>query len=381
LAIATSLAALKWLPAPFVWIAFAWVASCLLAMRATASTAMRVLWLNLGVIAATVGGLEAWAGISLTRPSASTTTYTPDGYHQPDDILGHATTPGKATRVRKWYGQTLLYDVTYTIGPDGLRISPPGTGGPPEACVLFFGDSFTFGEGLSDAEAMPYRVGEIGGGRYEVYNFGFHGYGPHQMLSALEHGRVESILKCRPTHVIYSAIADHVARVAALNSWGRHDPRYRLEPDGSVRYDGHFDDDEPPVRSRLGARVHKQLGKSALYRWITSRSRRVTEEDMRLFIGIVRQARQLVRTSYPDAEFAILLWNLQANEGRGNTGDVESALRSAGFVPRIVESILPSYHEDSASYYFPYDGHPLARANDLLAQHVVQSIIEGPHRP
>jgi len=389
ISMALSVAALKWLPAPYLWISLAWVIACVVAMRIVASTAMRVLWLNLGVIAATLGALEAWASISATRPSASTTTYTPEAYHQPDDILGRTYTPSRVTRVRKWYGTTLLYDVTYTIGPDGLRVSPPGRGGPPTACVIFFGDSFTFGEGLNDTETLPYRVGAIGGGRFVVYNFGFHGYGPHQMLSALEHGRVASILKCRPTHVIYSAIRDHVARVVALNTWGGHDPRYRLEPGGSVRYDGHFDGDKPPVRSRLGARVHKQLGKSALYLWITSRRRRVTEQDLELFVGIVAQARRIVESSYPGCVFEILLWNGEpdeATEARGLNGrrpsDIEWALRRVGFAPRIVENILPSYQVDSASYILsPFDAHPSARANDLLARDVVRSIIEAPHRP
>jgi hypothetical protein len=277
---------------------------------------------------------------------------------------------------QKWYGKTLLYDVTYSFDTDGLRVSPPRGDGPPDACVLFFGDSFTFGEGLNDTETLPYRVGAIGGGRFEVYNLGFHGYGPHQMLSALEHGRVASMLKCRPTHVIYSAIPDHVGRVSALNTWGFHDPRYRLQPDGSVRYDGHFDDEKPARPSRFQQEVRWQAGKSALYRWITVRQRRATEQDMRLFIGIVSQARRLVELTYPGSVFEILLW-----EKRIQANNAASALQAAGFAPRIVESVLPSYHEDSASYRIPHDGHPTTKANDLLAHYVVRSIIEGPHRP
>ena len=196
------------------------------------------------------------------------------------------------------------------------------------------------------------------------------------MLSALEHGRVASILKCRPTHVIYSAIRDHVARVSALNTWGFHDPRYRLEPDGSVRYDGHFDDEQPARASRFREALRWQSGKSALYRWITARQRRPTEQDMRLFIGIVSQARRLVESAYPGCVFEILFW-----EKRIQSNDAASALRKAGFAPRIVESILPSYHQDSASYRIPHDGHPTAKANDLLARYVVRSIIEGSGRP
>jgi hypothetical protein len=55
-----------------------------------------------------------------------------------------------------------------------------------------FGCSFTFREGVEDREAMPYLVGELS--KYIVYNFGFHGYGAHQMLSALEYGIVDRIV-------------------------------------------------------------------------------------------------------------------------------------------------------------------------------------------
>ena len=52
-----------------------------------------------------------------------------------------------------------------------------------------------FGAGLNDTEAMPYQVGLKTNGDYRIYNFGVNAYGPHHMLSALEHGYVENILR------------------------------------------------------------------------------------------------------------------------------------------------------------------------------------------
>lgn len=48
--------------------------------------------------------------------------------------------------------------------------------------------------------------------------FGFHGYGPHQMLSALESGLARSIADCDTRHVIYLALVEHVQRSAGLPS-------------------------------------------------------------------------------------------------------------------------------------------------------------------
>ena len=57
-----------------------------------------------------------------------------------------------------------------------------------------------FGAGLNDTEAMPYQVGLKTNGEYRIYNFGVNAYGPHHMLSALEHGFVENIIKGKPTY-------------------------------------------------------------------------------------------------------------------------------------------------------------------------------------
>src|SRR5690348_5151396 len=82
-----------------------------------------------------------------------------EDFTHPDDVLGYA--PRAKTRVtaRKWYHDILVYDVAYTIDADALRISPPPADGPKQGCILFFGDSVTFGEGVNDEETFAYRTG------------------------------------------------------------------------------------------------------------------------------------------------------------------------------------------------------------------------------
>jgi hypothetical protein len=56
--------------------------------------------------------------------------------------------------------------------------------------VLCVGDSFTFGEGLADDEAMPVQLeaelNRAGPGRWEVLNLGVHGYGTDQQWLRLQ---------------------------------------------------------------------------------------------------------------------------------------------------------------------------------------------------
>ena len=88
---------------------------------------------------------------------------------------------------------------------------------------------------------MPYQVSRKTHGIYRVYNFGFHGYGPHQMLSALEHSLVEGIVECVPQYAIFQALVSHVSRSAGSASWEQHGPKYILGKDGQVHYVGSFD--------------------------------------------------------------------------------------------------------------------------------------------
>lgn len=92
--------------------------------------------------------------------------------------FGQAPQPGIQVHSVRQHDGTAVYDAIYTYDSDGLRITPRPDPDSPEACVLFFGDSFILGEGVQDHESIPARVEELSGGRVTAFNFGFHGYGP-----------------------------------------------------------------------------------------------------------------------------------------------------------------------------------------------------------
>ena len=56
------------------------------------------------------------------------------------------------------------------------------------------------------------------------------------------------------------------------------------------------------------------------------------------------------------------------------------ALKDAGIVVHEVSAILPGYAQDPRPFglMWPYDDHPSAKTNDLLARYVVEHILEGP---
>ena len=183
-----------------------------------------------------------WAGwFRIKDRTYLTGTITQAGYYyKPHSILGYGPHSEVQATALKYHGNKRLYDVTYTIGADGLRVGPNIADGTAPA-ILFFGDSFTFGEGVDDHETIPSQVEQISKGKFKTLNFGFHGYGPHQMLATLENGLEKKIIgNHRANYAIYQALALHVDRCAGRTFWDVSGPRYVLDDEGEAVYAGTF---------------------------------------------------------------------------------------------------------------------------------------------
>jgi len=74
--------------------------------------------------------------------------------------------------------------------------------------IIILGDSFTFGDGVSDDETYAYHLQNLLGDETEVLNLGIHGYGHDQMLLKLE----EEGIKYAPDIVLLGFIADDMER-------------------------------------------------------------------------------------------------------------------------------------------------------------------------
>lgn len=356
---------------PFLLILPSWMLACAVAAALVRRPWARAAFVNLAALLALLWGLEGLARSVVRESDRNRLTYSHD-YWEKDPDLGGVPRKGIVGRSKRTYNDTVVYDVTYTIGPDGLRISPPADDSRLRGCALFFGCSFTFGEGVNDDQAMPWRVGARTNGEYRVHNFGFHGYGPHHMLAALESNIVERSVQSPPTHAVFQALPEHAARAAGRFPWGRHSPRYRLAGDGSVKRDGFVDDGDS--RSRVVKRIGKQLAKSNLWAWNDLRKRYARDADIDLFVGIVKASDRAIREKFPGCRFHVLLWR----DGQGDERFEKTlrGLRGAGLRVHKIDDILPGSVADPQQYDLSrYDSHPNARANDLIAEYVARKIL------
>jgi hypothetical protein len=363
-----SFAFLRYAPHPFIWIFFLWSAFFVYGAFTGRSTSARIINLNIGVVFLILGAYEAhlWNG----GRSQQHEEFTP-GIVSTHAFLGYAPAPSTVVSHRRTHGAEIDFDVIYTIDSTGLRVSPPYDRQNGRGAVLFFGGSFTFGSGVNDEETMPYATGTKTNGEYHVYNFAFRGYGPHQMLSALEHGIVDSVIDEPPKYAIYQAIADHVPRAAGLKSWGMHDPKYVLDDGGKAVYVGSFDEEEGVVLQRLRAEIMKCHIVEAIVE--SYRNRHAYDQgNIDLFAAIVSASRDTIETRYEDCEFHVILWGPSAT----GSDTILETLNKHGIRVHQVGDILPQRSKRRMEYRVSEnDNHPSAVADDLIAEYVVNTII------
>ena len=352
---------------PFFWVLLLWtVVSAVLAVSLRGTSWQTALINGAAVLLA----LTAFEGYLTLRETGADPTrmqgdYTVD-YFDADEVLGYGPARSRAATSEKYFGDELIYSVRYTIDGNGMRVSP-AVKEPELGCVLFFGGSVTFGEGVADEQAMPYQVGEQTDNRYRVHNFAFHGYGPHQMLAALESGRVDQAVDCQPTHIIYQAIIPHIERAAGRAAWDKQGPRYTLDQDGGVALAGRFDDEE-----------FSPLWKGWPGRWLTydtlfGRRSTPSATEVSLYTGIVNQARTYTEKRYPGSEFHVLIWD---NDELAAHDRLMEALAANQFRLHRISDILPEYLFDKAQYELSvHDHHPAAGTHREIARYVVERIL------
>lgn len=403
-AIAASLILLDAAPAPFFWLWLTWAAALFIAISLVHRPWPQAILLNLGIVACLLAAAEG----HLIRHEYTPVVFPDGGFFVYNDVLGWAPAKGVMARAIKYGPAGLLhrpegpvFEGTYTIGADGLRVAPPYRKKDVAGTVLFFGCSFTFGEGLRDMDTLPYQVGVQSGGRYRTFNFGVQGYSPNQMLAAIENGIVRRVVDTMPQYTFYIAIPDHVWRVAGRVPWGWHAPRYVLDADGTVSRAGDFENLQP-LAERLGlvttcpcgqcpdceshellaqrlglAWEVRQINKSAIWRRLWNGYSRINAADIRLCLAVVRRAQELLSAQYPGIQFNVLLWpGGHSRQQQYAYEELREGLRRMGIPLYLVEDILPGCRVDPSAYLLsPVDPHPNALADRLLAKYVVEKVL------
>ena len=253
-------------------------------------------------------------------------------------------------------------DVTYTIGHDHFRVVPEAIS-TPDACVLVFGDSFSFGDGVADSETFSAQIVKQSGHRVAVHNLAMSGWGPHQFLAGLQSGRFQRAVRCSPTDAVFLMIPSLIWRAnGVFNSWDTKGPRYRLGAGRRPIRDGALGDPDP-------------------YNWrrwigLTPVSR---SHAMELALAIIVEATNELKRMYPGIRMHFISYRVASwgdvDLTREDMFGFEYELQQAGITPLPLEAAIPRYRFAMQDYVLsPADLHPNAQAHRLIAEFILREI-------
>lgn len=258
--------------------------------------------------------------------------------------VGFIALPNKhVTAVRK-LDSRVIFDASYTTGPDGFRIVPKADNA--RRCVLLFGDSFTFGEGVNDDETTAAQLVTRSKGQVEVKNLGIGGWGPHQFLAGLQSGRFQRAISCKPTDAVYLMIAAHTARAAGRGKWDRFGPMFVVDDKGRAVRAGNFN----------------TVGKS--WRELVGFNRLTEDEEEELSATILSEASRELERLYPGIRFHVFLWD-------GVPDGVARRLKDRGVSVHTIRQIIPDYSDEKYLIAPPYEYHPKPVAYEKVADYVL----------
>ena len=306
---------------------------------------------------------ESLSSVYITS-GQTTQRYEADSHFAPDPDLGYGSNPNGNMRVasRVVRNKEVVYDVLYSTDEEGRRVTPK-RGDKADTAIFLFGCSITFGEGLNDKETFAWQLGEMLGEKFQVFNYGFHGYGSHQMLALIESGRLDALAR-RYKHIyaFYLTINGHEYRSAGLSRWDTHGPRYILK-NGALKYVGKFS--ETPLPAMLQkVFVHSQVFaqvKSAYLR------RLALDDALDTHVAIIAKSMHELNTRYHAHALTIIL--------PGYTR-IEPMLRDIEVPTLLLAGVMPDYESEHGKYTIKGDGHPNALANMRVAEALSEYILQ-----
>ena len=260
--------------------------------------------------------------------------------------------------------QSAIYDVVYTIDPYGKRYTPVENSEQRNQFLMFFGCSFTFGEGLEDNETVPYEVAALTKD-FMPYNFGFHGDGPFDMLAKVENYPLNKWVKEGSGKMVYMFLDGHVQRVLGsmrVMSWNEDRPYYKLSKDGKLVRTGTFYNNRVFLtnfyRFLLKSRILQKFGVEHIFP--------VTESDLKLTALAINSFYSKFKEQYPGAEMHIIFYPGSKYQNRIlkylDTNHVKVLDYSALF------------DRNDSRFVIGGDGHPSHYANQVVAQQIVTDL-------
>ncbi|MES2645362.1 MAG: hypothetical protein V4717_00700 [Bacteroidota bacterium] len=263
-------------------------------------------------------------------------------------------------------GNDTIYNVSYSSDSVGRRIDIEDSNvNVKTKHAIFLGCSYTFGLGLNNDATFP-SLFQQKEGEYQSYNYGFSGYGPHQVALLFSQGA--DVINKRTVHqdsgfALYSYMADHPTRVYGGSSyipWGGTSPDVYIENDQLLI----------KQRSKFRNRVINLFNISATLKYFDVQYYYPnTENFAKRFADIINYSANQYWENFPAGNFYVGLYPQIQNE--------YTWLKYLNKKIKVIEVPLPpDYLKNSAAYLIDpvYDPHPTKKMNDFYIDYITKNM-------
>jgi hypothetical protein len=362
-ALALVAAALHWLPLAGA------LAVMALVFMVSVVRLRRPFWRSAALITASsllgLAGIEF--GLSVLEPVGqevgAVRVQAPAQWYPWDPVVQFRPLANTVVKARATWRDELLYDVSYTIDAAGARVTPGSADRAPT--YLFIGDSYTFSEGVNDADTLPSQFARRLNPPAHVVNLGVPGWGPTHMLRALETGLYDRYVVGKVAAVVMWVTPPNLERATGESSWLGNAPRYDWGADGKLRHTGTFTQHRlthPIDGLAYLARTHLRLVRRFSY---AAEERKQAD----YYVALIGRIRALVRERY-GAPLILLSNGPEASPP--DQPDLQylpafEGLRGLGAPVVSVRSLIGPPAK-WGQYFIPHDGHPTPLLNRVVAE-------------
>lgn len=165
-------------------------------------------------------------------------------YFELDKFLGYQPIANTTVRVKKVFGDQIIYDVEYIFDEHHRRVKNDWKNQSKlEKYMIFLGDSNIFGEGVYVHESFPFLMGAKNP-TYQIYNYAFRGYGPGNVMGLLDSERLTKEIPERKGFIFYPFLESQARRLVGTTTFfkwsdGLH-PNYEYDENGDLKRKGDF---------------------------------------------------------------------------------------------------------------------------------------------
>lgn len=289
-------------------------------------------------------------------------------YTKKDAILGYKFIPNlNKVSSCKVAGNDTIYNVSYSSDELSRRVDFEKNDlvSNKNKHAIFVGGSFTFGEGLMNRYSFP-SVFEARSDSFQMYNYGFRGYGPHQIALFFYSGVDvinRDLIKQKRGFMLYTYISAHLERVYGGSDYLKY---------GSSTPDVFVDGDSLIFRKR--SRVHLLLSliinESYTLRFFQIKLKHPeTDEFYKRFASIVNYSAKEYWNLFPNGEFYVSIFPHYHASPKW--------LMYLDKKIRIIEIEQPSdiqTNRESYNLSVKYDRHPSAKYNTYYANELIKKM-------